>query len=199
MPAHEFDGGQGFVAKPPRHPPHASGLGAAAAPPRTLAFAMAKAETPAVRPSVCQLLTPPPLSSGGGGPVAIPRIRTASGCISMQGSASSYPHATACSSLAAAATRCHERPLGTPHAAPASRRAARGVPHRLHHRGALRRTASAFLPSAPRAASARGSAALGAPRRCPRAADLVFDAAGAPPRAGQTMPTLRAASKVARK
>ena len=36
MPAHEFDGGQGFVAKPPRHPPHASGLGAAAAPPRTL-------------------------------------------------------------------------------------------------------------------------------------------------------------------
>ena len=93
MPAHEFDGGQGFVAKPPRHPPHASGLGAAAAPPRTLAFAMAKAETPAVRPSVCQLLTPPPPSGGGGGPVAIPRIRTASGCISVHGSTSSYTHA----------------------------------------------------------------------------------------------------------
>ena len=95
-------------------------------------------------------------------------------------------------SLAAAATRCHERPSGAQHAAPASRRAARGVPHRLHHRGALRRTASALLPSAPRAAGARGSAALGAPRRCPRAADLVFDAAGAPPRAGQTTPALRA-------
>ena len=95
-------------------------------------------------------------------------------------------------SLAAAATRCHERPSGAQHAAPASRRAARGVPCRLRQRGALRRTASASLPSAPRAASARGSAALGAPRRCPRAADLVFDAAGAPPRAGQTTPALRA-------
>ena len=94
--------------------------------------------------------------------------------------------------LAAAATRCHERPSGAQHAAPASRRAARGVPRRLRQRGALRRTASASLPSAPRAASARGSAALGAPRRCPRATDFVFDAAGSPPRAGQTTPALRA-------
>ena len=169
-------------------------MGAAAAPLRTsfVAFTMAKAAAPAARLSVCQLLTPPPLSGGGGGPVAIPRIRTASGCISVQGSASSIHTPLHVRSLAAAATRCHERPLGTPHAAPASRRAARGVPHRLHHRGALRRTASAFLPSAPRAAGARGSAALGAPRRCPRAADFVFDAAGAPPRAGQTTPALRA-------
>ena len=68
-------------------------MDAAAAPPRTLAFAMARVETPAVRPSVCQLLTPPPLSSGGGGPVVIPRIRIASGCISVHSSTSSYTHA----------------------------------------------------------------------------------------------------------